>query len=432
MATTETGPEDICMEILNTLYTFQKEGYLCDTTLISGEGARFVAHAGVLAAVSLPLAQQLSQCHRGDYTIETTLEENELNVFIEQCYLGISCGRHPTYSASPFKVCWSGPTFSDFVVGQLRNFCETGLFCDTVVLTEDGYSHPAHSYILATQLYLPWPQGERNMCHIILPAKVNVQNFVKRWYGEKHNLPEIAAAAAAEAAEAEASKAAVPYQAPAPPKPTAPKTKTAKSRQTKPKPATIIKDPMIINASTAVSQYIQPSPAPSQIVPIISQVTAVTTVSTPQSQQTPAGKVYTCSFCPKTFKKKGNAQQHERTHTGDKPYKCSWCSRAFSHHGNMKEHERLHTGFRPHRCDECGKAFLRRGSLKAHQRTHTGEKLFQCRWCSKAFMQKRTMLQHEKSHVGANGSIVHRCRCCKGTFADEQTKLAHEKEHSKT
>ena len=51
---------------------------------------------------------------------------------------------------------------------------------------------------------------------------------------------------------------------------------------------------------------------------------------------------YKCDFCNKQFSKKFYWQQHERSHTGEKPYQCVVCGRSFAQKSNVKKHMSSH------------------------------------------------------------------------------------------
>ena len=49
------------------------------------------------------------------------------------------------------------------------------------------------------------------------------------------------------------------------------------------------------------------------------------TVSTDQVTKDGRDKVFTCGVCARSFGYKHVLQNHERTHTGEKPFKCTAC-----------------------------------------------------------------------------------------------------------
>uniref|UniRef100_A0A670J8W3 C2H2-type domain-containing protein n=1 Tax=Podarcis muralis TaxID=64176 RepID=A0A670J8W3_PODMU len=87
-----------------------------------------------------------------------------------------------------------------------------------------------------------------------------------------------------------------------------------------------------------------------------------------------AERPYSCSFCPKRFKRASDRRDHERVHTGERPYGCGICGKRFT---QSSEHLRVHTGERPFGCAVCGKRFTQSSALATHRRLHTGEKPFE-------------------------------------------------------
>ncbi|XP_034275488.1 zinc finger protein 784 isoform X2 [Pantherophis guttatus] len=84
----------------------------------------------------------------------------------------------------------------------------------------------------------------------------------------------------------------------------------------------------------------------------------------------PAERPYSCSFCPKRFKRASDRRDHERVHTGERPYECGICGKRFTQSSVLSGHMRIHTGERPFHCSVCFKSFNNGSNFRKHQRIH--------------------------------------------------------------
>lgn len=82
------------------------------------------------------------------------------------------------------------------------------------------------------------------------------------------------------------------------------------------------------------------------------------------------GRKYVCSECQRSFDYKHVLQNHERTHTGEKPFECSTCQKKFTRDHHLKTHMRLHTGEKPYKCTHCDKDFVQVANLRRHIKVH--------------------------------------------------------------
>ncbi|XP_058037727.1 zinc finger protein 784 [Ahaetulla prasina] len=84
----------------------------------------------------------------------------------------------------------------------------------------------------------------------------------------------------------------------------------------------------------------------------------------------PTERPYSCSFCPKRFKRASDRRDHERVHTGERPYECGICGKRFTQSSVLSGHMRIHTGERPFHCSVCFKSFNNGSNFRKHQRIH--------------------------------------------------------------
>jgi hypothetical protein len=87
----------------------------------------------------------------------------------------------------------------------------------------------------------------------------------------------------------------------------------------------------------------------------------------PQSKQA-AGKAFKCDIfgCEQAFKTKFSLKRHFKKHYVKK-LKCKFCDKAFGLQQYLEEHEHTHTGEKPYACPSCPMTFRQRGKLSLHR-----------------------------------------------------------------
>lgn len=102
-----------------------------------------------------------------------------------------------------------------------------------------------------------------------------------------------------------------------------------------------------------------------------------------------------CDLCGKCFASNEHLRRHLKIHAGIKDFACEICSKAFTTLADLKLHIRTHTKEKPYLCNECGKSFSQKGSLRLHVLLHSGIKPFKCIGCDKAFVTKTQLNSHK-------------------------------------
>lgn len=71
-----------------------------------------------------------------------------------------------------------------------------------------------------------------------------------------------------------------------------------------------------------------------------------------------------CAQCPKMFKSRAKAKEHEdNTHSGKK-YACSQCDALLANRQSLREHMAVHSEEKRYKCQYCGNGYKRSHALK--------------------------------------------------------------------
>ncbi|KAF2472242.1 uncharacterized protein BDR25DRAFT_333611 [Lindgomyces ingoldianus] len=108
-----------------------------------------------------------------------------------------------------------------------------------------------------------------------------------------------------------------------------------------------------------------------------------------------------CDSHSKDYKQRSKLSRHLLLHAGYKPYTCSFegCNKMFATNQAKDNHERTHTGDRPYVCDRCGYTTTTHTQLQTHiSALHLGSKKHKCRFCDFVCADSSNLSKHERTH----------------------------------
>uniref|UniRef100_A0A8H7Y7H7 C2H2-type domain-containing protein n=1 Tax=Psilocybe cubensis TaxID=181762 RepID=A0A8H7Y7H7_PSICU len=150
-------------------------------------------------------------------------------------------------------------------------------------------------------------------------------------------------------------------------------------------------------------------------------------------------KCYRCTHlgCDKAYTKPSRLEEHERTHTGQRPFVCVTCGKSYLRETHLHAHARSHLPdtARPLACERpgCEKRFWTSQHLQVHHSWHDGAKPYKCTEenCSEAFPKHHLLRAHICSEHAPPGTKPYRCshENCTKSFNTNQHLLTHQKTH---
>ena len=166
------------------LLRFQQQQQFCDCVLVSSTGGRFHGHSGILCAVCPELSDILSDCDPGNYCIETGYSDEVLQALIAVAYTDKPIIDLSDEDNADLNHLTGGAhkNTSRNLCATLKSFYDKGLFCDTIVSTENGQLESMHSYVAGGLVTCEWPQKDGCCWSIVLPSTANVDQVINDWY----------------------------------------------------------------------------------------------------------------------------------------------------------------------------------------------------------------------------------------------------------
>jgi len=139
-------------------------------------------------------------------------------------------------------------------------------------------------------------------------------------------------------------------------------------------------------------------------------------------------RLYKCSQCFKTFRKKVHLNQHCRIHSGEKPYGCEYCEKRFTQLSHLWQHRRRHTGERPYKCDyaNCSKSFTQLSNLQSHLKTHGDNRSIAALSAAHENINNNNT-SNNNTNVNNNGTSIHSFKCnkCHNVYSNKEELQIH-------
>ena len=128
-------------------------------------------------------------------------------------------------------------------------------------------------------------------------------------------------------------------------------------------------------------------------------------------------RIWTCTYCLKTFSNKCSREQHERIHTNVKPFICEYCGKRFRVNQMLRNHLYTHDVLeKKFECKLCNKKFSSKSGWNAHQISHSDEAKFLCDLCGKSFRHEGNLRLHKRNHQDPQSLYKHTCDVCGKTY----------------
>ncbi|XP_071083025.1 zinc finger protein ZFP2-like [Haliotis cracherodii] len=141
-------------------------------------------------------------------------------------------------------------------------------------------------------------------------------------------------------------------------------------------------------------------------------------------------KSHKCQLCKKSFTEELLLERHMKIHKKERPHKCDKCGKCFLHSGNLVIHKPKCGGADEDlKCKECGEVFLSRDDLEDHDETHSKNKPHQCEICLKRYKQAISLCKHRSSHIELKQKL-HMCELCGQCYSKPSLLKIHLRIHT--